>query len=875
MGFKKPTITVLMTVSIIGTTLGLPRWAGAAAPMPRSVVKLSGTLANAGFDNGMSGWQIWPGGTNFTTYGFGMTGNDPYEGSGFSAINTTISGGGIFQDTPATIAAGSSYCVDAQMATQGSNGGARGTLALWLIGSTTPENSNRYVSNLGGGNNWTREDVCVTATGTHTAVRVQFYPDPYSPTMIIDAVEVKANRLNAAGFNGASTGWQTMVGGNFAQYSSGTTNPAYEGSGYGATNAAANSGGGIYQDVYQMLLVPGLSYCASAYVASQGAGGGASGDFVLWFLGDSHPNVKAYGNLPGGNGWTRIQTCGTVRTVGSYMRVQFYPHVGTSVVDAVELTLSTTINGNFDQMTGWQAWDSNSNFTTYPGGVTGNDPYDTDRFAATNTSVAGGGFYQDITTTVNVGDSYCLSAELGTQGPNGGARGSMALWFIGSTTPEASSKYFANLGGGNNYTAGQVCNTAKTAHSAMRVQFYPDPNSPTMIVDGVRRTRNLARSGGFNITPISAPNLDTPAGDFISDTTASLNWVDTSSVANRYRVERSDSGGAWHQIVDGAYTPYSNGRGGAHADRSLTAHTPYCWRVIQYNPAELAYSNTVCATTLYPALPSVRSISATATDTTISVTWGDNATNEDGYKITYYKHAPQGQTYTQKTITVPAGTGDMSYTITGLETASTYSVMVAPFKAGYANTTPATAVISTGGKPVITSFTTSNAFTQACDPGAVTLSWNVSGATHITITNNGTALPDGDLNHSGSPWIGSISSGNHEGQQVYLLTATNATGQSTIASVTINPTSSQPLVHQIALFNNTNGNLSVGDYNPTTGALVDNIASIAPGQSTTITLDNCVFRYIQAVDGIGRIVWTSGGVLLGYDAGTSYTSIAS
>ena len=61
-------------------------------------------------------------------------------------------------------------------------------------------------------------------------------------------------------------------------------------------------------------------------------------------------------------------------------------------------------------------------------GVTGNDPYEGAQFAATYTSLGGGGIFQDVPATINVGDTFCGSARVATQG---GAAVPPARWWCG------------------------------------------------------------------------------------------------------------------------------------------------------------------------------------------------------------------------------------------------------------------------------------------------------------------------------------------------------------------------------------------------------------------------------------------------------------
>ncbi len=97
---------------------------------------ITNLAVNGGFDNGSSNWNVWPG-SNYTTYGPGVTGNDPYQGTGFGATNTSQSGGGIYQDISQNINPGDTFCASSEVVTQGASGGASGNFYLFLDGGTT------------------------------------------------------------------------------------------------------------------------------------------------------------------------------------------------------------------------------------------------------------------------------------------------------------------------------------------------------------------------------------------------------------------------------------------------------------------------------------------------------------------------------------------------------------------------------------------------------------------------------------------------------------------------------------------------------------------------------------------------------------------
>ena len=66
-----------------------------------------------------------------------------------------------------------------------------------------------------------------------------------------------------------------------------------------------------------------------------------------------------------------------------------------------------------------------------------------------------------------------------------GGRGSFVIWLIGGSSNESGAANFSNLGNGANWEQVSTCVTATTAHTQVRVQFYPAIGSPTVDVDAV------------------------------------------------------------------------------------------------------------------------------------------------------------------------------------------------------------------------------------------------------------------------------------------------------------------------------------------------------------------------------------------------------
>lgn len=128
-------------------------------------------------------------------------------------------------------------------------------------------------------------------------------------------------------------------------------------------------------------------------------------------------------------------------------------------------------------------------------------------------------------------------------------------------------------------------------------------------------------------TPIAPSALSTTS----SAKAVGLSWTDNSSDESGFQVERStnSSSGPWSQIATS--TPNMT----TYEDSNVDSDQTYCYRVRAYNGAgNSTYTNTSCVVT-YSSVPGTpHSLVATATSTTdVVLTWNDNATNEDTYRI--------------------------------------------------------------------------------------------------------------------------------------------------------------------------------------------------------------------------------------------------
>ena len=428
-----------------------------------------------------------------------------HSGTHYAATNTPSAGGGIYQDVALTTSAGQLVCASAWLRTQLPATGASGRFALWLTGKTATNGGATAYGGLGNLGNWTQAQTCVEATSAHSTLRVQFYPTPGSPTTEIDDVNVHTSLASNGGFESGSGPWRIYPGtkSNYVVYGNAPGAPAaYAGSHFAATNTAS-AGGGIYEDI-PLKTTAGQTVCGSARVRTEYPNTGASGNFTLWLTGTSPSNGGAarFSDLPDGNGWTLEQTCVEASSAHTTLRVQFYPTVGspTLEIDDVDVVQSLAVNGGFDDGSGapWKIFPgTRSNYSVYGNSPGAPSAYAGSHFGATNTASAGGGIYEDIPLTTSPGETICGSAEVRTEYPNTGASGRFTLWVTGGAPSVSGSSDYSGLSNGANWSQVQSCVEAATAHTNLRVQFYPTVGSPTVDLDDVNVEQSLAVNGGF------------------------------------------------------------------------------------------------------------------------------------------------------------------------------------------------------------------------------------------------------------------------------------------------------------------------------------------------------------------------------------------
>jgi len=183
--------------------------------------------------------------------------------------------------------------------------------------------------------------------------------------------------------------------------------------------------------------------------------------------------------------------------------------------------------------------------------------------------------------------------------------------------------------------------------------------------------------GCLSVTQGGAPNAPSLSlrADPVVTHTVHVDWTDNSTDELRFNIERSTSGGAhWWSVA----RPNPIGGSGTRStwdDTGWGSGMRICYRITAENAYGTSTSATSCVTTLQPALPMPTGLGATnVTKTELTLTWTDNATNEESYVITG-----------AASVTLPArtGTGPMSHQVTGLQPGTRYCFDVGPSRSDH------------------------------------------------------------------------------------------------------------------------------------------------------------------------------------------------
>jgi hypothetical protein len=168
---------------------------------------------------------------------------------------------------------------------------------------------------------------------THSVVRLQVYPASGGVTTLVDRVSVHTDRSVINGsFEGGWTGWNAQPNTNFWVYDNAAV--AHDESRYGATNTTTSSGG-ISQDV-TTTIAPGAPAVASVWVRAQDAPS-SDGTFCVWGLDGGALESSCRPYYVTATTWTKLEVTLNPTRMHTLVRIQFYPHTGTTLVDTVSL----------------------------------------------------------------------------------------------------------------------------------------------------------------------------------------------------------------------------------------------------------------------------------------------------------------------------------------------------------------------------------------------------------------------------------------------------------------------------------------------------------------------------------------------------------
>ena len=151
----------------------------------------------------------------------------------------------------------------------------------------------------------------------------------------------------------------------------------------------------------------------------------------------------------------------------------------------------------------------------------------------------------------------------------------------------------------------------------------------------VSANNNVSYSEFSNIACVTT--LAAPSGTkatSVSENQVDISWQDNSSYEDRFEVQRSTTG------ETGSFTllTLTAANALAHTDTGVASGTQYCYRVraVRNGFYYSAFSNTTCATTPGSPPPPPDAASGTTvrpSGSQVFVSWTDNSTNEDGFRI--------------------------------------------------------------------------------------------------------------------------------------------------------------------------------------------------------------------------------------------------
>ncbi|GAA0925919.1 choice-of-anchor D domain-containing protein [Kribbella koreensis] len=253
---------------------------------------------------------------------------------------------------------------------------------------------------------------------------------------------------------------------------------------------------------------------------------------------------------------------------------------------------------------------------------------------------------------------------------------------------------------------------------------------------------DMMRPVSLAMPPLKAENLAFTFTGTGANRRVRLTWTDNSITETSFVVQRTTNGIDW-TTVSTVQSPLNqtNTKGSTlvTVDPTSNATTPYRYRVQAVNtvgygsgfPTMSVQSTSSELGVNLPAAPTLLTAALQAGPPRVVLTWRDNASNESGFAVE--RSTDGGTTFSRiATRAAGAGTGNVTFTDTGVALGSTYVYRVAAENtAGTSAFTPALTV--TVDVPAVPTALVGSAVRQGSGE-RVTLTWNgVAGASGYTI----------------------------------------------------------------------------------------------------------------------------------------------
>ncbi|HEY0156512.1 MAG TPA: fibronectin type III domain-containing protein [Thermoanaerobaculia bacterium] len=187
-------------------------------------------------------------------------------------------------------------------------------------------------------------------------------------------------------------------------------------------------------------------------------------------------------------------------------------------------------------------------------------------------------------------------------------------------------------------SSGMASGNGPLNHPAMYISLMNlgsmvlDVNRDELHAQFLREDGSIADTFTIIKAPLPAPAAPSSLTVTTTTTSATLNWTDSSTTEDGFRVQRCTGTGCTAFVQVGTTAKDTT----SFTDGNLTSSTVYRYRVLAYNGTGSNASPIADATTQGAAAPPAAptSLTATATSTSIvNLAWGDAATDEDGYRI--------------------------------------------------------------------------------------------------------------------------------------------------------------------------------------------------------------------------------------------------